>query len=158
MVFEANTHRKKEDTTWKAMKSWVRKCNIFLFTINFEVSWPFLKMCNAMQFKLRFSSAVVRLVVEPQLSVGSALQQPNKQLRQPRRRWLLPACQLRQPRRDSTSERQLLLHRASHSEQHPGHQLQERHLLHLEQVHSLSLTLGLPCAKLHQLIFTVLLV
>ena len=28
MVFEANTYSKKEDTTWKAMKSWVRKCYI----------------------------------------------------------------------------------------------------------------------------------
>ena len=44
MVFEANTHSKKKDTTWKAMKSWVRKCYIFLCTINFEVTWPFWKM------------------------------------------------------------------------------------------------------------------
>ena len=44
MVFEANTHSKKKDTTWKAMKSWVRKCFIFLCTINFEVTWPFWKM------------------------------------------------------------------------------------------------------------------
>ena len=46
MVFEANTRSKKEDTTWKAMKNWVRKCYIFLCTINFEVTWPFWKMCD----------------------------------------------------------------------------------------------------------------
>ena len=46
MVFEANTHSKKEDTTWKAMKSWVRECYIFLCTINFEVTWTFWKMWN----------------------------------------------------------------------------------------------------------------
>ena len=41
MVFEANTRSKKEDTTWKAMKSLVRKCYIFMCTINFEVTWLF---------------------------------------------------------------------------------------------------------------------
>ena len=50
MVFEANTHSKKEDTTWKAMKSWVRKCYIFLCTINFEVTWPFWKMWSLNEF------------------------------------------------------------------------------------------------------------
>ena len=52
MVFEANTHSKKEDTTWKAMKNWVRECYIFLCTINFEVTWPFWKMwsvCDIMK-------------------------------------------------------------------------------------------------------------
>ena len=44
MVSEANTRIKKEDTTWKAMKSWARKCYIFLCTINFEVTCPFWKM------------------------------------------------------------------------------------------------------------------
>ena len=46
MVSEANTRIKKEDTTWKAMKSWARKCYIFLCTINFEVTWSFWKMCK----------------------------------------------------------------------------------------------------------------
>ena len=45
MVFEANTRSKMEDTTWKAMKSWARKCYIFLCTIKFEVTWPFWNMC-----------------------------------------------------------------------------------------------------------------
>ena len=44
MVSGANTRIKKEDTTWKAMKSWARKCYNFLCTINFEVTWPFWKM------------------------------------------------------------------------------------------------------------------
>ena len=46
-VSGANTRIKKEDTTWKAMKSWAawaRKCYNFLCTINFEVTWPFWKM------------------------------------------------------------------------------------------------------------------
>ena len=44
VVFEANTRNKKEDTTWKAMKNWTRKCYIFLCTITFEVIWPSWKM------------------------------------------------------------------------------------------------------------------
>ena len=28
------------------MKNWTRKCFIFLCTINFEVTWPFWKMCH----------------------------------------------------------------------------------------------------------------
>ena len=51
MVSVANTRINKEDTTWKAMKSWARKCYIFLCTINFEVTWPFWKMWPPNRFR-----------------------------------------------------------------------------------------------------------
>ena len=61
MVFEANTRRKKEDTTGKAMKSWVRECYIFLCTINFEVTWPFWKMWNVKRLFKKSCSGETKL-------------------------------------------------------------------------------------------------
>ena len=57
MVSGANTRIKKEDTAGKAMKSWARKCYNFLCTINFEVTWPFWKMCTPTQHSKRHNSS-----------------------------------------------------------------------------------------------------